>query len=262
MMLIFVVLFFLKIINFFYISQSYQNLLNYLHQIDKMLKNLINLLFPKLCCGCEALLLQNEQIICAECRHNLPLTNHHLMKDNYTSKKFNGIIPIELGISMLYFHKDGIVQNLIHNLKYRNQQEIGTFLGNWYANDLENIIAVYAISEIIPVPLHEKRLNERGYNQVTTFCKALSENLGIHHNETILKRIIYSKTQTKKNKQAREELKNSIFDVSFTEADYGKHFLLVDDVITSGATLEACARALLKIPYAKISILTIAYSDS
>ena len=109
---------------------------------------------------------------------------------------------------------------------------------------------------------HQKRLKERGYNQVTTFCKALSENLEIGYNETLLYRNVYSKSQTKKSKEARAEVNNSLFDVKYTTADSGKHFLLVGDVITSGATLEACARALLKIPNTKISIITIAYTDS
>ena len=227
-----------------------------------MLKNLLNLLFPKLCNGCNSLLLKNEAIICSTCRHGLPLTQHHNLKDNYTTKKFYGIIPVEFSASMLFFHKEGIVQNLIHNLKYRKHQEIGTFLGNWYAEDLKEIAKKHDFYEIIPVPLHKKRLQERGYNQVTTFCEALSKNLHINYNDKLLFRNLYSKTQTKKNKEQRNEVTKSLFDVTFTEADYDKHFLLVDDVITSGATLEACAKALLKIPNAKISIVTIAYTDS
>lgn len=227
-----------------------------------MLKNLINLLFPKLCAGCNSLLLQNEVLICTNCRHDLPLTQHHLMNNNYIAKKFYGIIPIEFCSAMLYFHKDGIVQNLIHHLKYKNRPEIGTILGNWYVNDIREIAKDQKFTTIIPVPLHKKRLKERGYNQITTFCEALSQNLGIEINNQLLYRKMYSKTQTKKSKEARSEITNTLFDVSFTSAHHGKHFLLVDDVITSGATLEACARALLKIPDVKISILTIAYTDS
>lgn len=227
-----------------------------------MLKNLINLLFPKLCSGCDSLLLHNEKVICTKCRHQLPLTQHHLIKDNYTTKKFYGIIPVEFSCAMLYFHKNGIVQKLIHNLKYKNHQEIGSILGNWYANDLKEIALTYGFTEIIPVPLHQKRFKERGYNQVTTFCKALAENLNITYNDAILYRKIYSKTQTKKNKEARATIHTTLFDVNYTYADSGKHFLLVDDVITSGATLEACVKALLKIPNSRISIITIAYTDS
>lgn len=227
-----------------------------------MLKNLINLLFPKLCSGCNSLLLNNEKIICSECNHHLPLTQHHFLESNDTTKKFYGIIPIEFSASMLYFHQKGIVQNLIHNLKYKNHQEIGTFLGNWYAKDLESNPKIKTISEIIPVPLHKKRLEERGYNQVTTFCEALSQELKTPYNPNLLYRSRYSKTQTKKDKESRKEVSNALFDVKFTEKDHNKHFLLIDDVMTSGATLEACAKALLKIPNSKVSIVTIAYTLS
>ena len=125
-----------------------------------MLKYLINLLFPKLCMGCHSLLLQNEKIICTNCNHHLPYTNHHILAGNDTTKKFYGIIPVEFSAAMLYFHKKGIVQNLIHNLKYKKHQEIGTLLGEWYAKDLESVANIKTVSEIIPVPLHKKRLKE------------------------------------------------------------------------------------------------------
>jgi ComF family protein len=227
-----------------------------------MLKNLINLLFPNLCNGCNALLLENEVLICAKCRHELPHTQLHLDPNNYMAKKFYGILPIEFCSAMLYFHQDGRVQNLIHQLKYKNKPEIGSLLGNWYANDLQKIAAIQNFSEIIPVPLHKKRVKERGYNQVTSFCEALSQQLQIELNDQLLFRTTYSKTQTKKNKEARARIQEVPFEAVFTSSDHGKHFLLVDDVITTGATLEACAKALLKIPNAKISIITIAYTDS
>ncbi|WP_228063890.1 ComF family protein [Flavobacterium proteolyticum] len=227
-----------------------------------MLKYLINLLFPKLCMGCNSLLLQNEKIICAECNHQLPYTNHHILDHNDTTKKFYGIIPIEFSASMLYFHHKGIVQNLIHNLKYKKHEEIGTLLGKWYAKDLKSVANIKTVTEIIPVPLHKKRLKERGYNQVTSFCEALSEELQIPLNNKLLYRSRYSKTQTKKDKEKRKEVSNALFKVNFTEADSNNHFLLIDDVLTSGATLEACAKALLKIPNSKVSIVTIAYTQS
>jgi ComF family protein len=225
-----------------------------------MLKKLINLLHPKLCLGCGSLLLTNEQSICSECNHNLPFTNHHILEKNETTKKFYGIIPVEFSAAMLYFHQNGIVQNLIHNLKYKNHQEIGTILGKWYANDLKAISEIQKFSEIIPVPLHKKRFEERGYNQVTTFCEALSNELSIPYNPYVLYRSRYSKTQTRKDKEKRKDIANSLFDVTFCEENHNKHFLLIDDVMTSGATLEACAKALLKIPNSKVSIVTIAYT--
>ncbi len=227
-----------------------------------MLKNLLKLIFPKLCYGCNNLLLQNEYVICSSCRHNLPLTKHHLLTNNDTTKKFYGIINIEFGASMLYFHKDGIVQKLIHQLKYKGQEEIGSFLGEWYANEIMHHEIISTITEIIPVPLHEKRLKERGYNQVDSFCKALSKELNIPFNTKLLFRKKYSKTQTTKNKTERQSNIDTIFDVSFLKNDENKHFLLIDDVITTGATLELCAKALLKIPNTKVSIVTIAFTQS
>ena len=163
---------------------------------------------------------------------------------------------------MVYYHKKGIVQEMIHSLKYRGHEEIGTVLGQWHADDLKKIPIASTFDTIIPVPLHKKRLRERGYNQVTRFGQALSENLKIEYNPSILKRNVYSKTQVKKNLLNRTEIIESLFEADFTEKDHNKHFLLIDDVITTGSTLEACSRALLKIPGSKISIVCMAMSHS
>ena len=120
-----------------------------------MLKYLINLLFPKLCSGCNALLLKNENIICSECLHHLPLTQHHFLERNDTTKIFYGIIPLEFSASMLYFHKKGIVQKMIHSLKYKNHQEIGTLLGEWYAKDLANEPKIKSVSLLLRILIHK-----------------------------------------------------------------------------------------------------------
>lgn len=227
-----------------------------------MFKHIINLFFPAVCAGCNSLLSSNEKVICTLCRHNIPLTNQHLNPDNEAFKKFYGRIPLEYASALLYFHKKGISQEIIHKLKYKGHQEIGTILGHWYAQDLKEIKILETVDVIIPVPLHKRKYRERGYNQVTTFGKALSTDLNILYNDSILKRKVYSKTQSKKNLLGRTEGIESIFDVSFTEMDHGKHFLLIDDVITTGSTLEACSRALLKIPGSKISIVCMAMAQS
>ena len=227
-----------------------------------MHKNLLKLLFPSLCYGCNELLLNNEKIICSSCIHHLPYTHHHLLEQNDTLNKFYGIVDLEFAYSMLYFHKEGIVQNLIHQLKYKGKQEIGTFLGLNYAPSLHLLKEKYRIDEIIPVPLHPKRLKERNYNQVETFCLALSNELNIPYNDTLLSRNEYSKTQTKKNKVERQTSGKNLFEVKNNTESNGKHFLLIDDVITTGATIEACTKALLKIPNAKVSVITLAYTQS
>ena len=227
-----------------------------------MFKSIVNLFFPKVCSGCNSFLLTNENVICTVCRHDIPLTNHHLNPDNDASKKFYGRIPIQHASALFYFHKKGIVQQLIHNLKYKGHEEIGSIIGEWYAEDLSKMDFIQTVDEIIPVPLHPRKLKERGYNQVTTFGRALSSSLNLPYNDTILVRNKYSKTQSKKNLLGRTEAIASIFDVTFTEKDHDKHFLLIDDVITTGSTLEACSRALLKIPGAKISIVCMAMAQS
>jgi len=227
-----------------------------------MFQSIINLFFPKVCSGCNSFLLTNENVICTICRHDIPLTNHHLILDNDAFKKFYGRIPVLHASALFYFHKKGIVQQLIHNLKYKGHEEIGTILGEWYAEELKTIDLFQTVDQIIPVPLHRRKLKERGYNQVTAFGEALSSSLNLDFNNSILVRNIYSKTQSKKNLLGRTEGIETIFDVSFTEKDHNKHFLLIDDVITTGSTLEACSRALLKIPGARISIVCMAMAQS
>ena len=135
-----------------------------------MLKNLTKLFFPEICVGCSALLLAQESTICIICRHNLPLTNHLLDNNNEAVKKFYGRLPIVHASAMLYYHKEGIVQELIHALKYKNQQKIGSVLGEWYAEFVKSESFIKTVDCIVPVPIHPKKMKKRGYNQVTTFC--------------------------------------------------------------------------------------------
>lgn len=227
-----------------------------------MFESLKNLFFPEVCAGCHTLLMTNETILCTNCRHEMPLTQYHLDSNNEAVKKFYGKIEIEYASAFLYFNKKGIVQELIHNLKYKGYEEIGTVMGNWYVEDLKNIKLNIPFDTVIPVPLHRKKFKERGYNQITTFGNALSKGLNIGYEDTVLFRKKYSKTQSKKNLLGRSEGIENVFDVHFSEENHNKHFLLVDDVLTTGATLEACSRALLKIPGAKISIVCMAMANS
>lgn len=223
-----------------------------------MFNYLINLFFPKVCDGCRAILLQNENVFCTSCRHEMPLTQYHLDSKNEAVKKFYGKVDIQFASAFLYFNKKGMVQELIHNLKYKGHEEIGTILGSWYAEDLKDVVFEIPFDAVIPVPLHKRKFKERGYNQVTTFGKAIAEGFDISFNENLLFRKVFSKTQSKKNLLGRSENIENIFDVEFTESDHNKHYLIVDDVLTTGATIEACSRALLKIPGAKISTICIA----
>lgn len=223
-------------------------------------QNILNLFFPKVCLGCDSFLQTNEKVICTSCRHEIPLTQHSKNLKNEAFMKFYGRVPVEHVSCFLYYHKKGIVQELIHNLKYRGHEEIGTLFGDWFAKELNDISPKF--DAIIPVPLHSKRLRKRGYNQVTAFGISLSKQLNIPYNPTLLFRNINSKTQVKKNLFDRTTFSDSLFGVSFDEKDTNKHYLLIDDVLTTGATIEACCNALLKIPGIKISVVCLAMSHS
>jgi len=223
-----------------------------------VIANLIDLFFPEVCAGCESHLLAGESVICTDCRHQLPLTNHHAVPENEAFQKFYGKLPVEFVATLCYFPEKGIVREMIHKLKYKGQEAIGTTLGFWLAEELKSIPIIGDVDAIIPVPLHKKRLRERGYNQVSSFGKALSESLNLPFEENVLVRNIYSKSQTKKDRLGRSANSKSVFDVKNCKENRGKHFLLIDDVLTTGATLESCGRALLQIPEIKISIACIA----
>lgn len=226
-----------------------------------MIKSLFNLFFPPACLGCDRFLLTNETLICTQCRHDIPLTHQHLNSENEAMLKFYGRLPLEHASALMYYHKKGISQELIHNLKYRGHQEVGNFIGDWYGNDLKKVENLKSIDAIIPIPLHRKRLNERGYNQVTTFGKMLSKHLNCPLEDRILKRLQHSKTQTFKSLLNRNEIKAHTFKAHFSEIHHNKHFLIIDDVLTTGATLEAAGKALLEIPNVKISIICMAMSE-
>jgi ComF family protein len=227
----------------------------------RLLKDLFYLFYPKLCTACEQKLIENETTICTICRHDLPLTNFQDFRENKITEIFYGRILIEKAFSLLFFRKKGITQKLIHDLKYKGNEEIGIFFGNWLGEILNKNNEFKDIDFIIPVPLHPKKLKERGFNQVTKFGEILSTHLKIPFKENYLTRISSTKTQTFK---ARLERFNNI-DTKFLLANHeyfnDKHILLIDDVITTGATLEACAKEFLKSKNCKISILTMAYTE-
>lgn len=224
-----------------------------------MLHDLIDLFYPKVCAGCSHVLLAGEHVICTACRHEIPLTNHHLVRKNEAFQKFYGKLPVEYAGAMFWFHKKGIVQEMIHKLKYKGQQEIGGAVGHWYAPYLSDL--TQNIDAIIPVPLHPKKQKQRGYNQVEKFGKALAESLDVTYEDHLLIRNIYANSQTKKNRADRSDNSQSVFGISGIPDEIGKHYLIVDDVLTTGATLEACGRALLKIPKTRISIACIAMTE-
>jgi len=223
-----------------------------------MINDFFNLIFPRLCCACNNALFKKERVLCANCVVSLPKTNFHSDKENPVNKVFWGRVDVEMATSFYLFSKKSRVQNLLHNLKYKGVKEVGFVVGRLMGLDLKHAEYFSQVDFIVPVPLHKNKLKKRGYNQSEWIAKGLSAAMKIPMNTACLCRKEDSQTQTKKSRYKRWENVGEIFGVSGMELD-GKRILLVDDVVTTGATLEGCAQVLLK-KNCKIYIATIAYA--
>lgn len=209
--------------------------------------------------SCGNALNQQEETICVSCQLKLPKTGFHMHAENPVSRIFWGRVNIEAATSFLFFSKQGKVQNLIHQLKYRRQTNVGMLLGELFGNDLQESSFFDNIDFIIPVPLHQKKLRKRGYNQSMVIAEGMNRSMGTEI-FTGLQRKMHSSTQTKKSRYERWENVKDIFEIINPEKLENKYILLIDDVLTTGATLEACATILSEVPDIKISIATLAYA--
>lgn len=221
----------------------------------------IGLLYPEFCAACNANLVTQEKVICTKCLYELPKTHFHKVKGNPIEQIFWGRIPINHATAFYFFQKGSKYQRLIHQLKYKNRPDIGIELGKHFAADLTTEQKFNAIDYIIPVPLHKKKKHLRGYNQSEMIGKGLAELLPAELDTRSLIRKTFTKTQTKKGRFERWENVSSVFKVTHPDKLQGKHVLLVDDILTTGATLEACAQTLLEIEGIKISIATLGYTS-
>ncbi|MBV8388479.1 MAG: ComF family protein [Mucilaginibacter sp.] len=221
----------------------------------------VSLLFPELCQACGESLIAGENLICLDCRYNLPFTDFHQKPDNMVAQQFWGKIKLEGAYAMCYFAKGGKIQHLMHNFKYKGVQRIGNLLGNVAGEQLLKSPIFKTADIIIPVPLHKSRLRKRGYNQSMCFAEGLSEKMGIPVDENNLVRIRATETQTHRSRFSRFENMQEVFTLTNPEALRNKHVLLVDDVVTTGSTLEACGIELLKVEGVQLSIATIACAE-
>ena len=226
-----------------------------------MLYDFLALIYPRNCLACGNSLYRHEEQLCNFCYLNLPKTNFHLQPDNIVARQFWGKVDVEAAYSLYYFAKGGKVQNLMHHFKYKGMQRIGNVLGNIAGRQLLQNDKFITTDYIIPVPLHTSRLKQRGYNQSKCFAEGLAEKLRAEVNDNNLVRIRATETQTHKSRFLRFENMQEVFKVMRPEELANKHVLLVDDIVTTGSTLEACSIELLKIPGLKLSIATIAYAE-
>ena len=218
----------------------------------------ISLLFPRLCYGCGGTLLRNEKLICIECYILMPRTRYHLQEDNPVARLFWGRCKIERAAAFSFYSKDSRIRKLIHNLKYRGIREVGFELGKIYGQSLLDSDFLKGIDMIIPVPLHPSKKRIRGFNQSEIIAGGFSEATGLPVFQEILERTTRSQTQTKRSRYDRWINVEGIFNVSARDAIEGKHILIIDDVITTGSTLEACAVELLKSEGVKVSVAALA----
>lgn len=220
----------------------------------------LGLLFPRICCSCGNSLWKHEKVLCDPCLYHLPRTNFHLTEDNPVTRIFMGRVEINAAASFLLFNKGSKVQNMMHALKYKGRKDVGVFLGEEFGKLLKDCPLYSGKHVIIPVPLHKKKYLKRGYNQSEQFAIGLSSSMGIPVSVKHLLRKNETDTQTHKSRFSRWKNVKDVFFVNDPATIVGSEILLVDDVITTGATLESCINTLSQIPSVKVSVATIAYA--
>ncbi|HYH55752.1 MAG TPA: ComF family protein [Anseongella sp.] len=228
--------------------------------LKEYFSDFLSLAFPAVCQACGKTLYRQENILCTYCRQNLPYTGFHLDRENKTARQFWGKVEIRAAASFLYFRKGERVQHLLHQLKYRQQTEIGRYLGLLYGSALKEAEGFSETEIICPLPLHGKSRRKRGYNQSEFFAAGLGISMEKEVDCGLLCRTGQGASQTRKSRYERFLNVEKAFSVRDPARLSGKHILLADDVITTGATLAACAGEILKIPGTRVSIATIAYA--
>ncbi len=228
--------------------------------IGKYLNDFGSLFFPEVCQACGTTLSQQENHFCNTCLHHFPYTNFHLDADNRLAKQFWGRINVSSAVAFLYFNKGGSVQNIMHQLKYNKQPQVGIAIGVLYAQQLKELAQYKNAQAIIPVPLHPHKLETRGYNQSEQFANGLSEVLEIPVYTDVLTRNAERDSQAKQSRSNRFENMQKVFSASSIGIELDS-VLLVDDTITTGATLEACVIALQEIGVKNIHIVGMAFTE-
>lgn len=229
-------------------------------QVKNYLEDFLHLFFPHNCVGCGTDILNNDDLLCAYCLTQLPETGFLAMPANPVEKIFYGRLPVQHAGSAFYFNKDSLLQHLIIQFKYKNNREAGIYLGKILGRAIRDAVRFDDTDVIVPLPLNEKKLFKRGYNQASMLAKGIAEVWQKPIIENAVERIQFTETQTHKNRITRWQTMEGVFKVTDESVLKNKHVLLLDDIITTGATLESCGAAILKTESTKISICTLAYT--
>lgn len=221
----------------------------------------MDLIYPPLCACCGVLRPLDYHIFCLDCLHELPETGFHLHAENPFTDHFKGRVEIKTGTAFLFFSRMGGTQRLLHQIKYNNRPDIIQVIGRWYGKQLSQTLHWQEAQLIVPVPLHWKKYRKRGYNQSAVFGEGLGEAMHIPCNAVALRRVTHNQSLTGMRRLERVETIGTSYKVAKPNAIKNKHILLVDDVLTTGATLESCALALFEAEAASVSMITIACGE-
>lgn len=232
-----------------------------MEKLRQGVSDVLGLLYPSLCVTCGERLITGEQHVCFNCWNDLPLTNFHLEPENKVAQLFWGRVKLENATSFFSYKKGSRYQHLIHYIKYKGLKELGRETGQRFGYVLKESDVFMAVDLVVPVPLHPKKEKIRGYNQCFYIAGGMAEAMGKELSSDNLHRKIFTSTQTRKNRFERWQNVEGIFGLQRPEEFAGKHILLVDDVVTTGSTLEACAFQLLQLTGTQVSIATVAYAD-
>ena len=224
---------------------------------------LLDLISPRLCVVCGQRLTVSEETICTRCNLHLPRTGFQQDPyENEMAKLFWHQIPIERATALFYYESHSDTANIIYMLKYNNHPEIGEVIGRMTARELQTNDFFDGIDAIVPVPLAKKRLRQRGYNQSMEIAKGISEMTGLPIYNKVVRRNTFEGSQTNKGRWERNENVEKVFELIDSETVHGKHLLIVDDVVTTGATVIACAKELCKAGNVKVSVLALGFAKS
>lgn len=221
--------------------------------------SLLDLLFPNVCAGCGNDLAGNHSVLCLKCTDAMPETHFELLAGNPVEKKLWGRLPVSCATAQYYFTRESLMQHLMHQFKYRGNKELGLQLGRMMGDRLKQS-GRFEIDALIPLPLFASKEKRRGFNQATLLCEGISERLHIPVLKDVMIRSQHTDTQTKKGRIERWQNMEGKFVVIKPERIANRHVLLVDDVITTGATLEACGAELITVPDVELSIATLCYA--
>lgn len=229
--------------------------------VPSYLNGLLHLFFPHNCIACYSEVFSGDAVLCTKCFTSLPQTNFFQVAENAVATTFYGRVPIENAGATFYFTKDSIVQSLMVALKYKGIKTVGHFLGNETALAMLKSNWYHEVDFVVPMPLNPAKERRRGYNQAALIAEGIALKIGRPLLQNAVARPISTETQTQKNRVERWHTMKNAFEVTDKAKFMGKHILLVDDVVTTGATLEACAAILIAECNAKVSIACAAYTS-